>query len=282
MPIPTKYQGPNYGVSYSDEEARQAIADAEIAQIVASESPPPGSSVTVTNFSGNAANILGNPNDLAAHFDDPANIIQLLKAISAVLGDVFPNQDSLSTIQEYISDISVNLTILLGNSIGNDFNPSAASDTATASLIALIKRLLSVKLPSALSNDRFKTNTVLADQGGNILSSVKSGGASAAASDTALVVQERPFISATILSLQTATTGTNFQAFASQACTRLDILNFSGVDVEYRRGGAGNTVRIPNNSGRLVVAIANANEISVRRVDQSNTQVTVQAEAIAS
>lgn len=122
----------------------------------------------------------------------------------------------------------------------------------------------------------------LFDNTSGTFATIKAAAIAAAASDAAVVVTQRPPISATILSQATNATGTNFQAFASQACTRLDILNFSGTDIEYRRGGAGNTIKIPNNSSRLIVAIANANEISIRRVDQSNTQVAITAEAIAS
>jgi len=87
-------------------------------------------------------------------------------------------------------------------------------------------------------------------------------------------------VSATILSLTTAATGTNYTAFSSQTCQSLDIVNTSSVAIEYRRGGAGNTMTILSGSSRLVVGITNANEVSVRRVDTSNTQITIPAEAI--
>jgi hypothetical protein len=87
-------------------------------------------------------------------------------------------------------------------------------------------------------------------------------------------------VSATILSLTTAATGSNWTAFASQACNSLDIVNTASVAIEYRRGGAGNAMTILSGSSRLVVGITNASDISVRRVDQSNTTVTIPAEAI--
>jgi len=87
-------------------------------------------------------------------------------------------------------------------------------------------------------------------------------------------------VSATIMSLTTAATGSNYTAFSSQACNSLDIVNTSSVSIEYRRGGAGNTMTILSGSSRLVVGITNASDISVRRVDQSNTQITIPAEAI--
>jgi hypothetical protein len=87
-------------------------------------------------------------------------------------------------------------------------------------------------------------------------------------------------VSATILSLTTAATGSNYTAFAITTCQSLDIVNTSSVAIEYRRGGAGNAMTILSGSSRLVVGITNANEIDVRRVDQSNTQITIPAEAI--
>jgi hypothetical protein len=86
--------------------------------------------------------------------------------------------------------------------------------------------------------------------------------------------------SASIISVTTAATGTNWTAFASTACVALDIVNNSGTTIEYRRGGTGSSIPIPSGSARLVVGITNANTIDVRRVDTANTQVTITAEAI--
>lgn len=86
--------------------------------------------------------------------------------------------------------------------------------------------------------------------------------------------------SATILTLTTAATGTNWTAFGSTACVALDIVNNTGTTIEYRRGGAGNTIPILSGSSRMIVGITNANSIEVRRVDTSNTQVTLTAEAL--
>jgi hypothetical protein len=87
-------------------------------------------------------------------------------------------------------------------------------------------------------------------------------------------------VSATILSLTTAATGANYTTFATTTCQSLDIVNTSSVAIEYRRGGAGNAMTILSGSSRLVVGITDANQIAVRRVDQSNTQITIPAEAI--
>jgi hypothetical protein len=86
-----------------------------------------------------------------------------------------------------------------------------------------------------------------------------------------------------IVSLQTNATGSTYNAFASQACTMLDIVNTApaAVDLEVRRGGSGNTITVPAGSSRMFIGIANASDLQVRRLDQSNTQVTFTAEAIA-
>lgn len=85
--------------------------------------------------------------------------------------------------------------------------------------------------------------------------------------------------SAVIMSLQTSTTGTSYVAFASQACTSLDIVNNSGTTIEYRRGAAGTAMQIPSGAARMIIGITNANQIDIRRTDTSNTQVAIQAEA---
>jgi len=86
--------------------------------------------------------------------------------------------------------------------------------------------------------------------------------------------------SVTIMSLTTSATGATFNAFSSQACNSLDIVNTSSVAIEYRRGATGSAMTILSGSSRLIVGITNANQIDVRRVDQSNTQITIPAEAI--
>lgn len=86
---------------------------------------------------------------------------------------------------------------------------------------------------------------------------------------------------ASIISVQTANPGTGWVTFQSTVGDTIDIQNFTGTDIEYRRGGAGSAIRIPDGFGREIDIVANANEIQVRRVDQTNTQVTVVAEVTA-
>ncbi len=89
--------------------------------------------------------------------------------------------------------------------------------------------------------------------------------------------------SAVVVSLQTNATGTTYNAFASQACSSLDIVNTNplAVDLEVRRGASGSTIIVPAGSSRMFVGITNASDLQVRRQDTSNTQVTFTAEAIS-
>ncbi|HRP29361.1 MAG TPA: hypothetical protein PLG77_13105 [Burkholderiaceae bacterium] len=90
-------------------------------------------------------------------------------------------------------------------------------------------------------------------------------------------------ITATMVSLQTNATGSTFNAFASQACTSLQIDNTAptAVDLEIRRGGSGPTICVPAGSARMFVGLNNASDLQARRWDQSNTQITFTGEAFA-
>lgn len=82
----------------------------------------------------------------------------------------------------------------------------------------------------------------------------------------------------TITNLTTDAVGTNFVAFGSLACEILEVVNDTGTDLEYRRDGAGSTMIITTGQTRQIRGITNANAISFKRKDSSNTQVTVRAE----
>lgn len=82
----------------------------------------------------------------------------------------------------------------------------------------------------------------------------------------------------TITSLTTSGTGTPYVDFGSIACTSMDIVNTTNIDVEYIRNGTGTAMPIPAGTSRLVQGITNANQISVRRADTSTAQITIYAE----
>lgn len=87
----------------------------------------------------------------------------------------------------------------------------------------------------------------------------------------------------TITSKQTSATGATFVQFPFLLCNTLDIVNThpSAVDIEVRRGGSGYTIIVPAGSSRAFEGLTSADELQIRRFDQSNTQVTITAEAYA-
>lgn len=89
------------------------------------------------------------------------------------------------------------------------------------------------------------------------------------------------FSNVAITSVTTANPGSGWTAFDPAACVGLDIVNASGVDIEYRRGGAGSSFQLLDGMSRFIEGITDASDISVRRIDQSNTQVTLYAETFA-
>jgi hypothetical protein len=78
-------------------------------------------------------------------------------------------------------------------------------------------------------------------------------------------------------SAQTAATGTNWTAFASQDCKQLTLVNNTGTTIEFRQDGAGVGIAVPDQTYFPIYGISNVSQVSVRRVDTANTQVTVAA-----
>lgn len=86
-------------------------------------------------------------------------------------------------------------------------------------------------------------------------------------------------VAASFATATTNATGTNWQAFASSACSVMYLTNNTGVTVEIRRGAGGSVMQIPTGTvGYPIYGITNASDVDVRRVDQSNTTVTVHAD----
>jgi hypothetical protein len=79
------------------------------------------------------------------------------------------------------------------------------------------------------------------------------------------------------LSLQTNATGTTYTAFGSQVCKQLTVSNQTGTTLEFRQGATGVAFQIPTGTFYTFFGLTNANQIDGRRVDTSNTQVTLTA-----
>jgi hypothetical protein len=76
-------------------------------------------------------------------------------------------------------------------------------------------------------------------------------------------------------SAQTNATGTNFTVLGSQACKQLTVVNNTGTTIEVQQGGSGVALPIQDQDRYTFYGLSNANQLGIRRVDQSNTQVTV-------
>lgn len=76
-------------------------------------------------------------------------------------------------------------------------------------------------------------------------------------------------------SVQTAATGTNYTALTAQVCRVVHIINDTGTALEVRQNGAGVALPVATGTGFSFFGVTNASELSVRRTDTSNTQVTV-------
>ena len=93
-----------------------------------------------------------------------------------------------------------------------------------------------------------------------------------------------------ILDVQTAATGTNYVQGSDVACNQVTLANATGTTICIRKcTSAGTSIA---SSGEVKVAtagtftirgISNANQVKIKRLDDSNTQVTAQLyyEAIA-
>lgn len=155
--------------------------------------------------------------------------------------------------------------------IGSTSETAASSDTATSGLSGRLQRIaqritsLIALLPASLGTKTASASLSVTP-----------------ASDAAYSPGAPKVTSVTIVSLQTNATGATYNAFASQACTALDVVNTAtaAADLEFRRGGSGSTIVVPSGSARMFVGITNASDLQARRLDQSNTQVTFTAEAM--
>lgn len=111
--------------------------------------------------------------------------------------------------------------------------------------------------------------------------SITGGNAVAVKVDGRVVATAPTATSGVITSITTNATGSIFTTFASQACTQLYVANNTGTTIEFQLGGVGTSMPIFNGAYYLITGITNASNVGVRRTDQANTQVTIQAHAIS-
>lgn len=74
---------------------------------------------------------------------------------------------------------------------------------------------------------------------------------------------------------QTSATGANWVTLTAQVCKQVTFVNNTGTAIEVRQGGAGTAIPVVDQSVFTFYGITNASDLSIRRVDTSNTQVTI-------
>ena len=75
-------------------------------------------------------------------------------------------------------------------------------------------------------------------------------------------------------SVQTSATGANFVSLSQQVAGSVTIINNTGTTLEISKDGGTTKIQLPTAASFCVNFITDANQVSVRRADTSNTQVT--------
>ena len=77
----------------------------------------------------------------------------------------------------------------------------------------------------------------------------------------------------------TSATGANFTAYAAYACNTFKLLNYTDYALDFKLNGAGNILTVPALQQYTFTGITDMSQLSIRRNDQSNTQLTIVSEA---
>lgn len=180
--------------------------------------------------------------------------------------------------------------------VGSPSQSEATTDTGSFTVLQFIKRgllnwtTLLARIPVLVSGRvPVDGSGVIQPVSGTVLSSIDGklgalGQQTMAASASVVIASNQsafPVVptmsSGGNLSATTAATGTSWTAFGSQALRQLTISNQTGATLEFRQGGAGVGFQVPTANFYTFFGLTNANQIEVRRVDTTNTQVTVTA-----
>lgn len=78
-------------------------------------------------------------------------------------------------------------------------------------------------------------------------------------------------------SAATPNPGTTFVTFPAVACKQVAVVNNTGTDIEVQQDGAGVALPVINGTAYPFYGLNNAAQLGVRRIDQTNTPVTVKA-----
>lgn len=157
----------------------------------------------------------------------------------------------------HVDDNSGSLTVDNGGTFAVQPAGSAAHDAVASANPVLTGGYASLARPSAVSGDGDAVNSWVTRYGAQ--ATVPAYGSKG------------------VVTLQSNSTGTTYNAFSSQACLQATLINDTGVDLEVRFDGAGSTFILWSGASFTVLGIANVSEIGYRRKDTSNTQVTLAA-----
>jgi len=75
-------------------------------------------------------------------------------------------------------------------------------------------------------------------------------------------------------SVQTSATGSSFVALSQQVAGSVTIINSTGTTLDISKDGGTTKMQLPTGASFCVNFITDANQVSVKRSDSSNTQVT--------
>ena len=75
----------------------------------------------------------------------------------------------------------------------------------------------------------------------------------------------------------TSASGNVYVAFSAQKCSRVMLSNTSGTTIQVRQGGAGVGLRIATGMTFPFLNIGDMSTLSIKRLDDSTTQVVVSA-----
>lgn len=192
--------------------------------------------------------------------------------LTGAVNETAPATDTASSgLNGRLQRIAQRLTSLIG------LFPTAIGQTTKAGS-------LSVTLASDQDNATATNQTTLNTRVGDLTET-------APASDTAssglngrlqrIAQNLTSFYNASILTsagqgqVTTNSTGSTYQALGSNTCKACMIQNYTAYDVEVQQGGAGSSVVIPSDTALTFTGITNTSTLGVRRVDQSNTQITL-------
>lgn len=76
-------------------------------------------------------------------------------------------------------------------------------------------------------------------------------------------------------SIQTAADGTSFVTLPAMLCSAVHVLNLTGTALSFKRGSAAEAFVLPASAGYTFRGITNANQLAVKRTDESATRVTL-------